>query len=254
MRFGRACAITLAALLTLFAISLACIVVGWIWLNRDSATPTPVAVEPTLFATTTATSTHAPPTAALSPAPDPTATPSPSDPSATPTFAPSPAPTPTSPPLATPTPLAVVDPSLTDRAALERQFREAQADQEMVLLVHDDHLEREIAAYLATQPEAGYRNVTVRFRPGLVELGGDVEAVGLWIPATVRGVVTVQSCVPEATITELEVGGFLTPRWVRDYVANLVYDALDRYPDDLAVCLTAVTVGEGEATVEGVKR
>jgi hypothetical protein len=37
-------------------------------------------------------------------------------------------------------------------------------------------------------------------------------------------------------------------------VANLVYDALVRYPDDLAVCLTAVTVGEGEATVEGVKR
>lgn len=251
MRTGRACAITLAALLALLAISMACIVIGWVWQSRASPTPTPVAVAPTVVYTNTPprSETLPPPTATLSPRVGPTSP----QPSATPTRASS-IPTPTALPLATPTPLIITDPSMTDRATLERQFQTAQVGQKLVLLVHDDHLEREIAAYLATQPETGYRNVTVRFMPGLVELGGEVQAMGLWIPATVCGTVTMQDCVPEATITELAVGGFLTPRWVRDYVADLVYDALDRYPHDLAVCLTAVTVGEGEATVEGVKR
>ena len=150
--------------------------------------------------------------------------------------------------------VTITDPSLTDRESLERQFREAQIGQELILIVHDDHIEREIAAYLTTQSETPYRNVTVHFTPGLVELGGEVEVLGLWVPATVWGQLSVENCMPEAVITELEIGGFLTPKWAKDYVAGLVYGVLDRYPDDLAVCLTAIEVREGEATVKGLKR
>lgn len=237
--FEIASAIILAAL----ASCLGCGLAGRLLLGGE-ADATPVAASPT--ATHVLTATFTPPS---HPTSTPTSTPTSPQPLLTLT------PTPTLlPPSPIPTPLSITNPSLTDRALLERQFQEAAIGQQVVLLVHDDHLEREIAAYLATQLEVAYRNVTVRFTPELVELGGEVQVLGIWVPATVRGQVMVRDCLPEATITELEVGGFLTPRWARDYVANLIYDTLDRYPDDLLVCLESISVREGEAVVEGTKR
>jgi len=234
-----------AIILALLAGCLGCGLAGRL-LFSDDAVATPVVVLPTAT-WTPARSTPTPISTVPQPLPTFTPTPAPSLPMPTPVL-PSLTPTPT------PTPLVITDPSLTDRELLEQQFQEAQVGRRLVILVHDDHLEREIAAYLATQPEAPYRNVTVRFTPGVVELGGEVEVLGLWVPATIRGQVKVSDCRPEATITELEVGGLLTPRWIRDYVTDLVYDALDLYPDDLLVCLESVQIKEREALVEGTKR
>jgi hypothetical protein len=233
MKTSRCFAIALAVLLAALVVCLACAIAARLWLSRGVGA-TFVAPSPS------ATSL----TAEVRPfTPTPTATPlSSSDP------------TPTG--VATPgaTSVVITDPSLTDRGSLERQLQAAQQGQQLAVLVHDDHVSREIAAYLATQPEAVYRNVTVRFTPGLVELEGEVEIAGLWVPATVRGQAGARDCQPEVTITELEVGGFLTPDWARDYVASLVYDVLDRYPDDAPVCLERVEVRQGEALLEGTKR
>jgi hypothetical protein len=230
MKTSRCFAIALAVLLTALVVCLACAIAARLWFSRGVGA-TLVAPSPS------ATS----PAAEVRPfTPSPTATPlsSPSD----------------STPIPGATSVVITDPSLTDRGALERQLQAAQQGQQLAVLVHDDHVSREIAAYLATQPEAVYRNVTVRFTPGLVELEGEVEIAGLWVPATVRGQAGARDCQPEVTITELEVGGFLTPGWARDYVANLVYDVLDRYPDDAPVCLERVEVRQGEALLEGTKR
>ncbi len=241
MRTSQLFEVALAIILTSLAGCLACGIAGRLLLGSGvDATPTLVAVQPT--------ATHTPAEKVTLPLmPSPTPTPVMAWPS--PTFTSSPA---LSSP--TPTPLVVTDPSLTNRELLEQQFRETQTGQRLTLRIHDDHLEREIAAYLATQPDAPYRKVTVRFTPGLVELGGQVKVLDFWVPATVRAQATVRECQPQATITGLTVGGLLTPRWARDYVASLIYDALDRYPDDLAICLESIDVQEGEATVEGNRR
>jgi hypothetical protein len=224
MRTSRLFEVALAAILALLAICLACGIAGWFLWGGGGGEATPIA-------------THTPTAEATLPfTPSPTFTPPPALPGLT------------------PTPLVVADPSLTDRASLEQQFWAAQPGQRLVLRLHDDHLTRQAAAYLAAQPETTYRNVTVRFTPGLVELDGQVNVLGLWAPATVRGQVTVGDCRPAAEITSLAVGGLLTPRWARDYVADLIYDALDRYPDDLPICLESVEVRQGEAIVTGIKR
>jgi len=215
--------VALAAILAALAICLACVIAGWFLRGGGSSETTPAA-------------SRTPTAEAALP------------------FTPSPTWTAPALPELTPTPLVVIDPSLTDRASLEQQFWTAQAGQQLVLRLHDDHLTRQVAAYLAGQPETTYRNVTVRFTPGVVELAGQVNVLGLWAPATVRAQVTVSDCRPAADITSLAVGGLLTPRWARDYVADLVYDALDRYPDDLPICLESVEVRQGEAIVTGIKR
>lgn len=238
MRGSRFAALVVAVLLAVLVVCLACILAAWLWLKPIESAPTPPAVAPTPSRVLSTPTPLPPPPTPVTPGTLPPATVT-----ATPWSLETP-----------PTPLVVVDPSLTDRAVLEQQFQQARVGQQLVLLVHDDHVERELAAFLNTQTNLDYRNVTVRFLPGLVELGGEVRAMGLWIPATVRGPVTARDCLPEATITELEVGGFLTPRWVSDFVADLVYRELDRYPSDLPVCLEQIQVGEGEATISGYKR
>ena len=248
MKTSRCFAIALAVLLTALVVCLACAIAARLWFSRG--------VGATLLAPPAkATST---PAAGVTPF-----TPSPTRPRSSPTRTPAPTATPlasssdsTPTDVATPavTLVVITDPSLTDRESLERQLQAAQQGQQLAVLVHDDHVSQEIAAYLATQPEAVYRNVTVRFTPGLVELEGEVEIAGLWVPATVRGQAGARDCQPEVTITELEVGGFLTPDWARDYVADLVYDVLDRYPDDAPVCLERIEVRQGEALLEGTKR
>jgi len=244
MKSSRLFEIILAITLTLLACCLSCGLAGRLLLNSET---TPLAAPPTATSEPKTTPIPSSPTPSSKASPTPT----PVSPRLSPTYTPTPA---AALPTAAATPLTVTDPSLTDRELLEQQFRAAQTGQELVLLIHDDHLEREIAAYLAAQQETGYRNVSVRFKPGLVELGGEVQVLSLWVPATVWGQVAVRDCKPEATITELEVGGFLTPKWAKDYIANLVYDALDRYPDDPPVCLESVEIREGEALVKGSKR
>jgi len=236
MRAGRFFEIAATVILTALAAVLACGITARLLLGGDRAA-TPAA-------------THTPAQEAAPPATPP--------PSVTPTLAGAlPLPTETPPPLQpspTAAPLILTDPSLTDRALLEEQLYAAPSGQRLVLRISQEHLTREIAAYLSTQTDPVYRQVTVRFTPGLVTLEGEVKVAGLWIPATVEAQATVSDCRPEATITGLAVGGLFTPRWARDFVADLVYDALDRYPQDLLICLESIAIGEGETVIEATRR
>ena len=210
------------------------------------------------MATPTPTPTHmSTPTSALASTPTPT-------PVATPTLTSVPTHTPTAPPVPTftvtptPTPLTLVDPGLVSSASLAEELAAMPAGQRVVLHLTDDHLTRELAAYLSTQPQAIYRNAEVRFSPGQVELGGEIRVLGFWVPATVWGHLQAQDCRVQASITDLSVGGLFTPAFLREEAAKLIQGELDKALDvlftALPLCLESVEVGDGAAVVEGIKR
>ncbi len=236
MKTGRFFEIAATVILTVLAAVLACGITARLLLGGDrAATP----------ATSPTPAQEAAPQATPPPSTTPTLSGAPPSPTETPVpFQPSP----------TAAPLVITDPSLTDRALLEEQLYAAPSEQRLVLRIGQDHLTREIAAYLSTQTDPVYRQVTVRFTPGLITLEGEVKVAGLWIPATVEAQATVSDCRPEATITGLAVGGLFTPRWARDFVADLLYDALDRYPEDLLICLESIAIGKEEAVIEATRR
>ncbi|UCC64626.1 MAG: hypothetical protein JSV36_06150 [Anaerolineae bacterium] len=273
---SRSIAIALAIILTVLAVSVACVVAAWLLSSGGlRATPTPLAVAPMARVTravrTTPTSTPSLTTVpTLSPSlPTPTrlATHTPTATSvSTSTPIPTPVPTPThtatsDPPhtvTPTPTPVTLVDPSLASSTSLADELIAMPAGQRVVLHLYDDHLTRELAAYLATQPQAIYRNARVRFSPGQVELGGEIRVLGFWVPATVWGHLQAQDCRVQASITDLSAGGLFTPAFLREEAAKLIQGELDKALNvlftALPLCLESVEIGDGAAIVQGIKR
>ena len=131
------------------------------------------------------------------------------------------------------------------------------AGQRMILMLHDDHFARELTTHLTTKPEAIYRNVDVHFSRGQVEVYGEIRVLGWWVPATVWGNLRAQDCHIEALITDLSVGGALTPDFVCEEAGRLVQSELEKVLDGpfetLPICLESVQVLDGIAVVEGIK-
>lgn len=154
--------------------------------------------------------------------------------------------------------MTLVDPGLASSTSLAEELVAMPVGQRVILHLHDDHLTRELAAYLAAQPQAIYRNAKVRFSPGQVELGGEIRVLGFWVPATVWGHLQAQDCRVQASITDLSVGGLFTPAFLREEAAKLIQGELDNALDvlftALPLCLESVEIGDGAAIVEGIKR
>lgn len=260
----------LALILTVAAGCLACSIIGRLLLNDGvGATPTPLALPPTPAVTPsssptlppTPTATHTFPathtlTATTTSTPIPISTPThTSSPTASPTSTPTVTPTSTIAP--SPTPVTLIDPSLTESESLTKQLEAMPVGQRIVVVLHDDHFTQELAAYLATNPQAIYRDVNVRFLPGQVEVQGQIRVLGVWIPATVWSDLQVEHCRIKAPITDFSVGGVLTPSFLRDEAGKLVQSELEKALDDLfkslPVCLERIEVSEGVATAEGTK-
>lgn len=154
--------------------------------------------------------------------------------------------------------MTLVDPNLISNEALVERLGGVPAGQRIVLVIHDDHFTEELATYLATKPQAIYRDIDVRFSAGQVEVQGRIRVLGVWMPATAWGNLLAQDCQVEATITDLSVGGSLTPAFVREQARKLIYGELEKALDELfktlPICLESIEVLEGVAIAEGAKQ
>ena len=154
--------------------------------------------------------------------------------------------------------MTLVDPSLASSELLIGELDAIPVRQDVVLVIHDDHLTQEMAVYLATKPQALYRDVDVRFSPGQIKVQGKIRVLGVWLPATVWGDLQAQDCHVQAPITDLSVGNLLTPALVRQKARRLVQSELDKALDDLfktlPVCLERIEVLDGIAIAEGTKQ
>ncbi len=151
-------------------------------------------------------------------------------------------------------PLVVEDPPLDDMDAVEREINVSPAGREICIILHQDHLNREAAAFLQDEPDAPFHDVVIALHPGEMTVKTQAEVVGLSVGVEVRARVKAVDCKPKMEITSLAVGGLWTPQFVKDQIAAFIYDSLEQYPDDYPVCWTEIDVKEGEIVLRGVKR
>lgn len=114
-------------------------------------------------------------------------------------------------------------------------------------------IEQQIERYLAQQPEASYRNVTVTLRPGDAVVSGQVNVSGLWVDATIHADVTARDGKPVVTITQVNLGPIPLPGRVKDDLTKAIADTLVE-AEHLPFRFTAITLGTGRITVQGVTR
>ena len=154
--------------------------------------------------------------------------------------------------------MTLVDPILLPSDGLAEQLAGIPVGQHVVLVFHEDHFTQALATYVATKPRAIYRDVDVRFLPAQVEVQGRIRVFGVWVSATVWGNLQAQDCQAKVTMTDLSVGGSLTPALVRQEARKLIHGELEKALDGLfrtlPVCLESIEVLDGVAIVEGVKQ
>jgi hypothetical protein len=151
-------------------------------------------------------------------------------------------------------PLQLSDPMLSDLMQLDAEMSRSIVGRPVQIRYQEAALNREIAAWLAQSPDLAYRNVTVSLKQDRVVVTGDVFVLGFGVGAEVLGLVVADNCLPRAEVQAVSVGGLLTPRSVKNRVAETIMEAFNWYPSNSALCLERIVVEDGVVTVYGVRR
>jgi hypothetical protein len=151
-------------------------------------------------------------------------------------------------------PLLLADPEISSLSELNAEMSRSAPDRAVQIRYQEDALNREIAALWTNNPELPYRDVIVELQPGRVTLTGRVTVLGFEVNAEVLGKVLALDCVPQLEIEDLSVAGLMTPRFVKDQVQEMVFEAMAWYPADYPLCLEEIVLEDGRATVYGYRR
>jgi hypothetical protein len=148
-------------------------------------------------------------------------------------------------------PLLLADPEITSLSRLDAEMNRSAPDRAVQIRYQEEALNREIAALWRNNPELPYRDVQVDMRPGRVAVSGRVTVMGFGVNGELLGQVVAEDCVPQLEIESLSVAGIMTPKFVKDQVQEMVFEAMAWYPEDYPLCLEEIVLEETKATVYG---
>lgn len=151
-------------------------------------------------------------------------------------------------------PLVLSDPGFNSLGQVDAEMAHSTIGRQVQIRYGEAALNREIATMVAQSPELGFRDVQVNLDRDRAVVTGDVMVLGLNVGAEVQGVVVIEDCLPRVELQSVSVGGWLTPGFVKDQVAETVLGALDWYPPDSALCLERIVLEDGAVTVYGHRR
>ena len=114
-------------------------------------------------------------------------------------------------------------------------------------------IEREVERYLAANPDVPARNVHITLTSSEAIVAGQVRVGSLWVAATVHASVKLQSSKPVVTITRIDMGSTPLPARVQDDLTRRLTKALAGV-ENLPFRFTAITLGNGQITIQGVTR
>jgi hypothetical protein len=188
------------------------------------------------------------------PAPQPTATvyvpatstPAPSPTEQTPSTAP--------PPPLVSTPLLLADPAISSLSSLDAEMDRSASNRPVQIRYTEETLNREVATLIQNNPEVPFRDVRLDMKPDGLVATGRVTVLGFQLNAEATGRVIVVDCAPQVEIDNVSVAGFMTPKFIKDQVEELLLDAMAWYPADYPLCLEQIVVEETEATIYGHRR
>lgn len=151
-------------------------------------------------------------------------------------------------------PLLLADPEITSLSKLDAEMSRSAPDRAVQIRYQEEALNRQIAALWRNNPELPYRDVKVDMRPGQVAVTGKVTVLGFAVRAELLGRVVAKDCVPELQVESLSVAGILTPKFVKDQVQDMVFEAMAWYPEDYPLCLQEIVLEDTQASVYGYRR
>lgn len=226
---------------------------------RATATPEPAGpteVPPqagTMEPGPTATPGQAAPSAS-GPTSQPGATPAPAGTSATEPLAPTAGRSPEPQATLIRSPLLLADPEITSLSRLDAEMSRSAPDRAVQIRYSEETLNREIAALWRNNPELPYRDVQVDMQPGQVAVTGKVTVLGFAVRAKALGQVVAENCVPRLKMESLSVAGIMTPKFVKDQVQEMIFEAMAWYPEDYPLCLEEIVLEDTKATIYGYRR
>jgi hypothetical protein len=124
----------------------------------------------------------------------------------------------------------------------------------VLIRYQEETLNQQIAALWRNNPELPYRDVQVDMQPGRVAVTGRLTVIGFAVNAKLEGEVVAQDCVPVLEVESLSVAGLMTPKFVKDQVQDMVFEAMAWYPEDYSLCLEEIVLEDNQATVYGFRR
>lgn len=151
-------------------------------------------------------------------------------------------------------PLLLADPEIASLSKLDAEMSRSAPDRAVQIRYQEEALNRQIAALWRNNPELPYRDVLVDMQPGQVAVTGKVTVLGFAVSGQLLGQVVAEDCVPALQIESLSVAGIMTPRFVKDQVQDLVFEAMAWYPEDYPLCLEEIVLEDTRATVYGYRR
>lgn len=216
--------------------------------------PTAAVAEPTPLRSSSTPEPGVTSAPASSSTPEPGATPAPASTTTGDAVAPTAEPSPEPEVTLVSSPLLLADPQISDLSKLDAEMSLSAPDRAVQIRYQEETLNREIAALWKNNPELPYRDVTVDMQRGRVAVTGRVTVLGFAVEATLLGKVTAKDCVPVLEVESLAVAGIMTPRFVKDQVQEMAFEAMTWYPEDYALCLEEIVLEETGATVYGYRR
>lgn len=151
-------------------------------------------------------------------------------------------------------PLLLADPEITDLSALDAEMSRSASDRAVQIRYQEETLNRQIAALWRKNPELPYRDVQVDMQPGRIAVTGRLTVLGFAVNAKLLGNVVAQDCVPALEVESLSVAGLMTPKFVKDQVQEMIFEAMAWYPKDHPLCLQEIVLEDSQATVYGYRR
>jgi len=151
-------------------------------------------------------------------------------------------------------PLIIQDPTPEELEALGQELYTLKSGHLVEIVLHEGAAQSLVEHYLTQYPDLPVTNLSVRFHQDELGLIGDVNMSGLALKAEARLQIWALNCGPQARIVRVTVGGFFSPKALRDQLAQVLEKALIYNPEDLSICVEEITIQPGIMTIRGTTR
>jgi hypothetical protein len=155
-------------------------------------------------------------------------------------------------PPATPALPATTQPELTTVDQISQAIANGQHDQRFRIVITQQEISDELAAYLQSNPNMAFSNISVQLQPGVAIINGAAQLMGASIGFKASTTIVIVSGRPRLKVTQIELGGALMPGAIKDLIGQMIEQQADLpILADLPVVITQVDIQAGQVVVIG---
>lgn len=137
---------------------------------------------------------------------------------------------------------------------IEKNSAGLKSGQPFRLAVTQDELTSRVRQYLANDPQAPFRDVSVRLSPGSLVFTGKVTAMGLTLDATAIGEPVIENGQARLVVRDVAFGEMAVPGPAKGLVNDAINRAIESQSFEVPATVTSVDVVDGQLMIVGRTR